>query len=334
MPRQQEQRGEPRRRAEEGPGLGRSKASVQGKNVEQIVEEKVRTARSSRQEHQLILVQASTPPVASRALVKRTARTQRRPHRLLNSTLLFILLASLFSLYACPPPDAAASPPSLYTRLNPFVATPHLVPAWERLVCQPTNAYRTHVLEPYVVPHVRRRIARARANPLLQGYVEPALARGTVLARRVWRDRLANPVGRLAHVGEAVYARYLAPRLPVLRAHAYRLIQRIRGKVYNIKTHTVRAITRHPTYVDFARRAEPHYRALHAHGRRTLDALLPRLHHAHARARPVLNRWSARAVVRGKQGGAVIKGWVVPGVARALERGLDEAERVWERVIA
>lgn len=290
------------------------------------------SSKESLQKRMLILVQASTPPVASRAVVKRTTGPQ-RTHRLLNSTLLFILLASLFSLYACPPPNAA-SEPSLYTRLNPFVATPHLVPAWERLVCQPTNAYRTHVLEPYVVPHVRRRIARVRANPIVRGYVEPALGRSAVLAQRVWRDRLATPVGRVAQVSKAVYGRYVAPRVPVLRAHAYRLFQRIREKLHDIKTHTVRAITGHPTYVDLARRVDPHYRALHGHGRRTLDSLLPRLHHAHARARPVVNRLSARGVVGGKQGWAVMRGRVVPGAARALERGLDEAERVWERVVA
>mgnify|MGYP006950205907 CR=1 FL=1 len=280
----------------------------------------------------LSLAQGIASPVASRALVKRNTPRQPKSHRLLNSTLLFILVASLFSLYACPPPNAVE--PSLYTRLNPFIATPHLVPAWERIICQPTNVYREKVLEPYVVPHVKRRIGEIRANPIVREYVEPAVERSRIVAHRVWRDRLEKPVKRVERVIKAVYGRYVSPRVPVIRAHIHRLVLRLRAKFIELQAQITRKITQHPTYVDLRRRVDPHYRRLHAHGRRTIDSWVPRLQHAHRRAMPVVTRLSAQSVSKSRQGWSLTQKQVVPRVARAVEQGLDTAERVWERVVA
>ncbi|KAJ9097054.1 hypothetical protein QFC20_006296 [Naganishia adeliensis] len=137
---------------------GESKMNVDGKNLEQIVKSK-----------------GLVPPATLAPNPRSSSLRNPRSHRWLNSTILFILLTSLFSLYACPPPNSTTAQPSFYTKLNPFIATPHLVPAWESIVCKPTNVYRTTVLEPYVVPHVQRRIAKIRGNPIVREYIEPAV---------------------------------------------------------------------------------------------------------------------------------------------------------------
>ncbi|KAI5451451.1 hypothetical protein NCC49_001757 [Naganishia albida] len=283
---------------------GYSKVNVDGKDLEQIVKSK-----------------NIVPP-----------RKNARSHRWLNSTILFILLTSLFSLYACPAPNSREA--SLYTRLNPFIATPHLVPAWESIVCKPTDVYRTRVLEPYVVPHVKARIGKVRGNPIVRDYVEPLVRQVQHRARAVWAHRLERPVGRIYRVLDQIHTRYAAPRYPIIKARAARLVTYIRSRITHYTATVSHAIRAHPTYADASRRVSPLIRRVTDGTLGAWNRLIPHVHRAAGRAGPVADRWRGRAAAGAGESVRLARTSVVPRLARGVEGTLDQVEVAWERLIA
>lgn len=244
-----------------------------------------------------------------------------------------ILLTSLFSLYACPPPNSTTAEPSLYTKLNPFIATPHLVPAWESIVCKPTNAYRTQVLEPYVVPHVQRRIRKIRANPIVRDYLEPTVVRAQVEAQTLWKKRLEQPVRRASLAMQHLHKRYLAPQFPIVRARWNRLVAYIRYKLAHAYYTVSRAISTHPTYTDLQRRLSPIYETAKSRTTHAYHSLIPHVSRARKNAEPHVWRIGGQAYSTSRRGVNAARANVLPRVARTLETGLDRVEVAWERLV-
>lgn len=140
-----------------------------------------------------------------------------RSYGLLNSIILFLFTLSFVSLRYCPESKPADLQTAL-TSMSPISVFRNAdVPAWERLVCAPTNAYRHHVLEPYIVPRVQRRLASLNANPIIKDHLRPTYE--TVKA--VFWDRTFKP--RMAVLGrqlERLHRRHIQPRWPIVKRHA------------------------------------------------------------------------------------------------------------------
>lgn len=90
------------------------------------------------------------------------------------------------------------------------------VPAWERLVCAPTNAYRHHILEPYIVPRVQRRLAALNSNPIVKDHIRPTLATAKVV---FWDRTLSARLNVLGMWAARYYRRTIKPRWPVVMRH-------------------------------------------------------------------------------------------------------------------
>jgi hypothetical protein len=274
-------------------------------------------------EYAALLIPLQNIPSTSTALIKRP-RTPPRTHRLLNTSILLILLASLFSLYACPPSNTTE--PTLYTRLNPFVVTPHLVPGWEKVLCRPANVWREEVLEPYVVPRVRDRVQKLRRNVVVREYVEPAVLEAQRVGEGIWRERLEKPVARLRGTGDKIWKRYIAPRWPVVRATVERILMHLQIRLHAATKSLTARISAHPTYRSLLAKTKPHYHRIHTQTTRTYKDLVPRLQNARNKAQPHAIRMGGRGVDAGKHGVRVVRERFVPSVARSLEVGLDRAE--------
>ncbi|KAJ9111742.1 hypothetical protein QFC19_001104 [Naganishia cerealis] len=299
---------------------GQSKVNVEGKNLEQIVARKNLTPPST-----LAVEKRKSPNQLTRNV---------RSHRLLNSTILFVLLASLFSLYACPPPNSTTAEPSIYTKLNPFIATPHLVPDWESYICKPTNTYRTKVLEPYVVPHVKNRIRKVRENPIVRNYIEPVIIRAQAEGQRLWKTRLERPLKRGSLVAHQLHGRYIAPTYPVLKARFNRLVAYIRYQLDHAYATVSKIVTSHPTYAKVSKRVAPVYQTTKSHVINAYHTVIPHVHRARKTAQPHVKRLGGQAYLRGLQGVDLTRANVIPRIAKSLEVGLDHAERIWESLAA
>lgn len=274
------------------------------------------------------------PPATLASNPRSSSLRNPRSHRWLNSTILFILLTSLFSLYACPPPNSTTAQPSFYTKLNPFIATPHLVPAWESIVCKPTNVYRTTVLEPYVVPHVQRRIAKIRGNPIVREYIEPAVVEVQGRAQAMWKQRLERPARRVQLAAEHIHGGYLAPRFPIIKARFERLVAYIRYQLTHAYTAARNTISSHPTYVDLSRRVAPVFGTAKERTLTAWHSVIPHIHRAQKNAQPIAKRWGGHAITSGRKGVDTARMRLVPRVARTVEVGLDRVEVAWERLVA
>ncbi|KAJ9102559.1 hypothetical protein QFC21_002960 [Naganishia friedmannii] len=272
---------------------GQSKVNVKGKNLERIVAEKA-------------------------------------SHRLLYNTILFVFLASLFSLYACPPPNSATSEPSIYTKLNPFIATPHLVPAWESYVCKPTNAYRTHVLEPYVVPHIKNRIRKVRENAIVRNYIEPVAVRAQVEGQNLWKTRLERPFKRGSLIAHQLHGRYVAPTYPALQARLNRLVAYVRYQLEHVYATVSKIVSSHPTYAKLSHQVTPLYQTAKSRVIHGYHSIVPHVHRARKSAHPHVKRLGGQAYSRGRQGVEII----IPRFAKSLETGLEQVEKVWGRIAA
>ncbi|KAJ9121752.1 hypothetical protein QFC22_002373 [Naganishia vaughanmartiniae] len=227
-----------------------------------------------------------------------------------------------------------ATEPSIYTKLNPFIATPHLVPAWESYVCKPTNAYRTLVLEPYVVPHIKNRISKVRANPIVRNYIEPVAVRVQVEGQNLWKTRLERPFKRGSLVAHQLHGRYIAPTYPVLRARINRLVAYVRYQLDHAYTTVSKLVSSHPTYAKLSHQITPLYQTAKSRVIGGYHAIIPHVHRARKSAHPHVKRLGGQAYLKGRQGVDVTRASVIPRFAKSLETGLEHVEKVWERISA
>lgn len=150
------------------------------------------------------------------------ARNSRPSHALLNTFILSLLAISFVSLSFCPSPEqidkSVARSYFNLNNLNPFTSSDPGVPAWERHICQPTTAYRRHILEPYVVPHVQRRVAQIQAHPIVKEHIAPAYHQVEVKTR--------NQRKAVYYRTQRVYNRAVRPYVPHFHAATKRLISR------------------------------------------------------------------------------------------------------------
>lgn len=76
-------------------------------------------------------------------------------------------------------------------------------------------AYRRHVLEPYVVPHVQRRVAQIQAHPIVKEHLTPAYHKVEVKTR--------NQRKAIYYRSQRIYNRVIHPYVPHVHAAVNRL---------------------------------------------------------------------------------------------------------------
>lgn len=195
--------------------------------------------------------------------------------------LLFLATFAAYALYKCP---------SDTTHDNPL--------------CRSLATYRTHVLEPYVIPPIRAAISHPTvvepyekyAKPIYQNYVQPvtpyiaaaqrraspyvntAIRLSKRASLRVWNDVIR------VYWTRAIVPRYALYVQPHVDKYVSPIIKRV--KYYNHQAEPyVRALAHH-TYV-YAHRAQKHTRAAY-------DRLQPYAVNAYTIARPYVSRANAQ----------------------------------------
>jgi len=254
-------------------------------------------------------------------------------HSLLNTIILSILAISFVSLSFCPSPDQIDKSVSRsyfnLNNLNPFSASDPSVPAWERHVCQPTTAYRRHVLEPYVVPHVQKRIAQIQAHPIVKDNIAPVYRRAEMKTR--------NQRKAIYYKGQQVHDRIIRPYIPHLRSTANKLIrqgelavdqvwQQILALVHQLES-VASPYLKHPHVV----RARKTANDLYNHP--TVSTASKHANLAYKRSLPILNKVGVYGNQRGSQGYEWARKTGVPQAAKGVVHALDVTENNFRQLV-
>jgi hypothetical protein len=254
------------------------------------------------------------------------SRSAGSSHTGLNLFILGFFLVSFLSLSFCPSPtEIDKSVTRSYfnlNNLNPFSSSDSSIPAWERHVCEPTTAYRRHILEPYVIPHLQNRIHKIRANPIVKDHVEPAYHNIEFRTRQQRRS--------IQLKSQRLHSRFIKPYVP----HVHRAVTQLTQQAQRITLQLWQRLldlvaqfqkvaspyTQHPQVVR-ARKA-----ATDIYNHPTVDTVQKHAHFAYRKSLPHLHRAGRYGSQKGVQSYEWTKKTGVPQAARGAVRALDLAE--------
>ncbi|KXN87676.1 hypothetical protein AN958_08313 [Leucoagaricus sp. SymC.cos] len=279
----------------------------------------------------------STHKANSQQSKDKTPLTRKEKRSLLLDRIFYLFLAT-FSIYA------------LYT--CPFDSND------ENSVCHSLSTYRTHVLEPYVIPPIRSAINHPAvvqpyekyAKPVYQSYIEPvtpyvaAAQRRTApyvtsairlsqnTTSRIWRTVVKRCWTR------AVVPRYNAYLRPYVNKYVSPLIKRT--QYYNHQAEPyVRSFAHHTSIC--AHTAQKYalftYERTRPHVARAYDIMKPYAVRGYAQAKPLVSKITDVAQSKGKYAvsEAVIISQVVLGRVGDLRREFVDPHvlRIWEKAV-